>query len=87
MSDYYSMVPMTAESFHFSAWRAWDFKPSVGLIIAGGAANQFGAEISTDYGVSFQPLPLLNKAVYAACIVIVNSSQAFHFGGIDCKNV
>ena len=81
------MVPMTAELFHFSAWRAWDFKPSVGLIIAGGANNQFGVELSADYGVSFQPLPLLNKAVFAACIVIVNSSQAFHFGGIDCKNV
>ena len=78
---------MTAELFHCSAWRAWDFKPSVGLIIAGGAVNQFGVELSTDYGVSFQPLPLLNKAVYAACIVIVNSSQTFHFGGIDCKNV
>ena len=87
MSDNYFMVPMTAESFHFSSWRAWDFKPSVGLIIAGGAANQFGAEISTDYGVSFQPLPLLDKAVFAGCIVIVNSSQAFYFGGIDCKNV
>ena len=78
---------MTAESFHFSSWRAWDFKPSVGLIIAGGAANQFGAEISKDYGVSFQPLPLLDKAVFAGCIVIVNSSQTFFFGGIDCKNV
>ena len=87
MSDYYSMVPMTAELFHFSSWRAWDFKPSVGLIIAGGAANQFGAEISKDYGVSFQPLPLLDKAVFAGCIVIVNSSQTFFFGGIDCKNV
>ena len=63
MSDYYLMVPMTAELFHFSAWRAWDFKPSVGLIIAGGANNQFGVELSTDYGVSFQPLPLLNKAM------------------------
>ena len=87
MSDYYLMVPMTAELFHFSSWRAWDFKPSVGLIIAGGAANQFGAEISKDYGVSFQPLPLLDKAVFAGCIVIVNSSQTFFFGGIDCKNV
>ena len=70
---------------NFSAWRAWDFNPSVGLVIAGGHNNKFGSEISRDYGVTFQDLPLMPKAMYAGCIQIVNSSQTFYFGGIDCK--
>ena len=69
------------------AWRAWDFQPSVGLVIAGGHNNKFGSEISQDYGVTFEELPLLPKAMYAGCIVIVNASQTFYIGGIDCKNV
>ena len=70
---------------YYSAWRAWDFNPAVGLVIAGGHKNQFGSEITIDYGVSFQDLPPLPKALYAGCIVIVNSSQTFYMGGIDCK--
>ena len=69
---------------YFSGWRAWDFNPSVGLVIAGGTANVFGSEISRDYGVSFETLPLLPKALYAGCMTIVNSSQVFFLGGIDC---
>ena len=72
---------------YYSAWRAWDFNPAVGLVIAGGHNNKFGSEISRDYGVTFEELPLLPKALYAGCIVIVNSSQTFYFGGIDCKYV
>lgn len=68
----------------FSSWRAWDFNPTVGLVIAGGSNNP-GSEISTDYGVSFQQLPQLPKRFYAGCVTIVNSSQTFYMGGIVCE--
>ena len=83
------MVLPTIEviKLYFSAWRAWDFDPSIGALLITGGNNGnisiLGTEISMDYGRTFLSRRALPKAIYAGCAVIINSTQAFHIGGIS----
>ena len=71
----------------FSSWRAWDFDPSFGALFITGGFNDnnstLGTEVSLDYGRTFLSRRALPKAIYAGCAVIINSTLAFHIGGIS----
>ena len=75
-------------SFPRSVYRAWAFRPDVGLVIAGGDNHTDGlldaAEMSEDFGVSFQALPSLPRAVHGACLVL-SDGKAIIIGGFDGK--
>ena len=72
---------------NFSSWRAWNFDPSIGALFITGGYNDnnstLGTEVSMDYGRTFLSRRALPKAIYAGCAVIINSTQAFHIGGIS----
>ena len=75
-------------SFPRSVYRAWAFRPDVGLVIAGGYNRKDGlldaAEMSEDLGVSFKALQLLPRAVHGTCLVL-SDGKAIIIGGFDGK--
>ena len=64
----------------FREHAGWDFSPSVGLVVAGGVTSTTPcsntAEISHDYGASFQSLPDLPEGIKYNCIVIVGNKES-----------
>ena len=77
--------------FLHSIYRAWDYDPDVGLILAGGVRPPSKAvELSQDYGRTFTALPDMpygpsgigqDAGVYGACLAIVDSNTVFLAGG------
>ena len=66
-------------------WRASDYSPDVGFVIAGGfdgTANMDKVEWSADLGASFEAAEPLPKPVNGACLVIVGH-RVFVIGGYD----
>ena len=74
----------------FRRWRAWDFNPQVGLVLAGSnSPNSDTVEISQNGGLTFRKLadiPYANK-LYAACVVIIDEETIFVAGGIKSKEM
>jgi len=67
-----------------SRMSANDFRPDVGLIIAGGQNNSGQmkrVEISKDYGATFQELEPLPVARERACVTIVDEKTFYVIGG------
>ena len=67
-------------SFNFRELAGWDFTPSVGLVVAGGwtatTLHTNTAEISYDYGASFESLPNLPEGIAYNCVVIVGNKES-----------
>ena len=77
--------------FLISIYRAWDFEPSVRLVLAGGVYPLSKAvEVSRDHGRTFTALPEMpygpsgigqDAGVFGACLAIVDSKTIFVAGG------
>ena len=66
-------------------WRAFDYSPGLGLVIAGGydgKTNMDKVERIADFGATFEAGEPLPKAVNGACLVIVDH-RVFVIGGYD----
>ena len=68
--------------FDFRERAGWDYSPGVGIVVAGGIttsittwSHSITAEISYDYGASFQSLPNLPEQMYGNCMVIVGNKE------------
>ena len=67
-------------------WRAWDYHPQAGLIVAGGASPWTRlVEQSKNYGHSFRQLADIRygtrAGVQQACLVIIDENTAVLIGG------
>ena len=72
---------------------AFDYHPTVGLVIAGGYTSidrdfppvPIGildkVYQSKDYGVTFEALPKLPRKIRSGCLVIVDEDEIIHIGG------
>ena len=71
----------------FSYWRAWDYNPQVGLVMAGSQNPRTrNVEMSQDGGKNFTDLPMLpGRNQYGACLVIIDDETVFYAGGINSK--
>ena len=75
---------------------AFDYHPTVGLVIAGGSTEIIFEKTTggyaprgvldkvyrtKDYGVTFEALPKLPNKVYEGCLVIVDEDEIIRIGG------
>ena len=68
-------------------YRAWDFDPQVGLLMAGsGSPRSRTVEISQNGGKNFSQLQNVPYGKLGACLTIIDEDTAFYAGGQNCKN-
>ena len=68
----------------FSFWRAWDYKPQVGLVMAGSQQPKSRTvEMSHNGGNNFTSFPIIpyGRNQLGACLVIVDDDKVFYAGG------
>ena len=73
---------------YFSFWRAWDYDPQVGLVMAGSQSPKSRiVEMSQNGGNNFTSLPIIpyGRNQYGACLVIVDDETVFYAGGYTSK--
>ena len=68
-------------------YRAWDFDPQVGLLMAGsGSPRSRTVERSHNGGKNFTQLQNVPYGKQGACLTIIDKDTAFYAGGMNCKH-